>query len=51
MQELKAAVRMDRFIEMFLTDEGFGPPIEGRDVPSDKIEKVLGRLPDKLLEY
>jgi hypothetical protein len=51
MQESKVAVRIDRFIEMFLNDESFGPPIEGRDVPSDKIEKFFGRLPDKLLEY
>jgi hypothetical protein len=42
---------MDRFIEMFLNDEGFGPPIERRDVPPEKLEKFRGKLPDKLLEY
>jgi hypothetical protein len=42
---------MDPFMENFLGFEGFGPPINRRDVPADKIEKFRGKLPDKLLEY
>jgi hypothetical protein len=42
---------MDRFMENFLAFEGFGPPVNGRDVPPEKIEKFRGKLPDKLLEY
>jgi hypothetical protein len=42
---------MDRFIEMFLNDEGFGPSIERKDVPPETVEKFRGKLPDKLLEY
>lgn len=42
---------MDQFMENFLGFEGFGPPINRRDVPVEKIEKFLGKLPDKLLEY
>jgi hypothetical protein len=42
---------MDKFIELFLNDEAFGPSIERRDVPPEKLEKFRGKLPDKLLEY
>jgi hypothetical protein len=42
---------MDQFMENFLGFEGFGPPINRRDVPAEKIEKFRGKLPDKLLEY
>lgn len=42
---------MDLFIENFLKFKEFGPPLVRRDVPSDKIEKFRGKLPNKLLEY
>lgn len=42
---------MDEFMEDFLGYEEFGPPFARRDVPSEKIEKFRGKLPDKLLEY
>jgi hypothetical protein len=42
---------MDQFMENFLGFEGFGPPINRREVPPEKIEKFRGKLPDKLLEY
>lgn len=42
---------MDKFMENFLEFEGFGPPINRREVPPEKIEKFRGKLPDKLLEY
>jgi hypothetical protein len=42
---------MDQFMENFLGFEGFGPPINRRDVPLEKIERFRGKLPDKLLEY
>jgi hypothetical protein len=39
---------MDRFIEMFLNDEGFGPAIESREVPAEKLAKFRGKLPGEL---
>lgn len=42
---------MDPFMENFLGFKEFGPSINRRDVPPDKIEKFRGKLPDKLLEY
>jgi hypothetical protein len=42
---------MDRFIERFLNDKKFGPAISSRPVPTEKIEKYKGKLPDKLLDY
>ncbi|VBT10595.1 GAD-like domain-containing protein [Burkholderia pseudomallei] len=42
---------MDQFIENFIGYSGFGPAVARRDVPSEKIEKFRGKLPNKLLEY
>lgn len=42
---------MDQFMDNFLGFEGFGPPINRRDVPPETVEKFRGKLPDKLLEY
>lgn len=42
---------MDRFMENLLGFKEFGPPFARRDVPTEKITKFRGKLPDKLLEY
>ncbi|MBI3348942.1 MAG: DUF1851 domain-containing protein [Burkholderiales bacterium] len=42
---------MDRFMEMFLGDEGFGPAFARKDVPPATVEKFRGKLPDQLLDY
>ena len=42
---------MDRFIDMFLNEEGLGPPTARKDVPPETLEKFKGKLPDKLLDY
>ncbi|MCR5893335.1 MULTISPECIES: GAD-like domain-containing protein [Burkholderia] len=42
---------MDKFMENFLGYKEFGPAIDRRDVPAEKIEKFRGKLPNKLLEY
>ncbi|WP_302055074.1 hypothetical protein [Burkholderia multivorans] len=35
-------------MENFLGFKEFGPAIDRRDVPSEKIEKFRGKLPNKL---
>ncbi|HGF4018604.1 MULTISPECIES: GAD-like domain-containing protein [Burkholderia cepacia complex] len=42
---------MDKFMENFLGYKEFGPAIDRRDVPVEKIEKFRGKLPNKLLDY
>lgn len=42
---------MGRFIETFLSDEGFGPAIDHRSVHAEKLEKFRDKLPDKLFEH
>jgi len=42
---------MNRFEEDFLDYAGFGPAIQSKAVPADKIARFRGKLPDKLLEY
>ena len=42
---------MDEFMEDVLGFKEFDPPFARRDVPPEKIEKVRGKLPEKLLEY
>ncbi|WP_416885664.1 GAD-like domain-containing protein, partial [Marinospirillum sp.] len=42
---------MNRFEEDFLDYAGFGPAMQSKVVPADKIARFRGKLPDKLLEY
>ncbi|AWV05429.1 glutamyl-tRNA amidotransferase (plasmid) [Burkholderia sp. JP2-270] len=42
---------MDKFMENFLGYKEFGPAIDRRDVPAEKIEKFRGKLPNILLDY
>jgi hypothetical protein len=42
---------VDKYMQNFLEYEQFGPPIQPRPVPPEKLERFRGALPDKLLEY
>lgn len=42
---------MDKYFDNFFGFSQFGPAIQKRDVPPEKIAKFKGKLPDKLLEY
>lgn len=42
---------MDRFIERFLNEKGFGPAMRKKEVPESKLNKFRGKLPEVLLEY
>ena len=42
---------VDEGFESFYNDEGFGPIVDTRPVPSHKLDHYRGKLPDRLLQY
>jgi hypothetical protein len=49
--QMSDAQPMDESFAYFYNDEGFGPAMQTQPVPTEKIAKFRGKLPDQLLKY